>query len=156
MKKQTSLIIGSIIILVLIVSPYLLYINQFIPEDLKTYPTIFGEISPGYFGSIKTFVYWIFAKLVPIILLSILYITNKNWWSLAILVPISVYVFQLISVINDSAENIDEIEFIYTLPLLVFVSIALFLIRRKIIIYIKAKDLKTEMEEVIEKSNRKE
>lgn len=151
-RKKASLYYGSLIILVLILSPYLLFISQFFPEDAETYKTIFGEIKSGYFGNIQVFVHWIFAKFVPLLLLSILYITNKHWWSPAILVPISVYLFQLISVFNDSNEHADEVEFIYTIPILIIVSFILYAIRRRLVIYTKALDLKDEMEEVINKS----
>ncbi|MDP3312134.1 hypothetical protein [Lutibacter sp.] len=92
------------------------------------------------------------AKFVPIFLLTILFITTKSCWASSILVPISVYLFQLISIVNDSTLYFDEIEFIYTLPLIIQVLIILYLIRIKLSIYLEAVDLKKEMEEKMSKS----
>ncbi|MDV7187714.1 hypothetical protein R3X25_10515 [Lutibacter sp. TH_r2] len=151
-RKRASLYWGSLIVLILTFSPYLLYIYRLIPEDIESYRTIFGEIKAGYFGDVQLYVHWVFNKFVPLLLLSILYITNKKWWSLAILIPISVYLFQLIGVLNDGNEFVDEIEFIYTIPILIIVSLILFLIRKKLLIYTKAIDLKTEMDELMKKT----
>lgn len=151
-RKRSSLYWGSLIILTLILSPYLLFISQLFPEDAESYQTIFGEIKSGYFGSVQVYIHFLFSKIVPLILLSILYITNKYWWSPAILIPISVYLFQLIGVLNDGNKHVDEVEFIYTVPFLVVVSFVLFIIRRKLLIYTNAIDLKIEMEEVMSNS----
>ena len=113
---------------------------------MKEFNTIFGVIEAGYYNNIKDFVYFIGAKIVPLILLSTLFLTNKSWWAPAILVPISVYLFQLIAVINDAGEYLDTIEFIYTVPILVPVIVVLLFLRSKISIFITAVDLKKEME----------
>lgn len=154
-NKKKSLLSGSILIILIIISPYFLFLNESIDPNIKQIDTIFGVIKGGYYGSISVLFYWIMAKFVPIFLLSILFLTNKNWWAPAILVPISVYLFQLISVVNDSAEYFDEIEFIYTLPILVPVVIALFFIRHKISIYIQATDLKKEMDDKMDTIKKK-
>ena len=49
--------------------------------------------------------------------------------------------------INDSAEPIDKIEFIYTIPIAVIVLVILYFIRSKMALYIQAVDLKKEMDE---------
>ena len=149
--KKTSLLIGSFIIVLIVSSPYLLYLSESISPDIIQVETIFGTIKSGYFATIQDYVYWFFAKFVPLFLLTILYLTNKNWWAPAILVPISVYLFQLISVINDESEFFDELEFIYTTPILIPVLVVLFIIKSKLGIYIEAVDLKKEMDIKMEK-----
>jgi hypothetical protein len=146
-NKKTSLFIGSIIIILIVSTPYLLYFYQSFPQDLENWDTIFGIIKGGYFGSVFVFMYTFFSKFVPLMLLFIWFITNKNWWSHSLIIPISVYLFQLISVINDSANYTDEVEFIYTVPFLVVIVVILYFIRSKIAIYIQAVDLKREMDE---------
>jgi len=149
--KKNSLLIGTIIITLIVISPYLLYISESISPDIKQIETIFGTIKSGYFPSIQVYVYWISAKFVPFFLLTILYVTNKSWWAPAILVPITVYLFQLISVVNDNAEVFDELEFIYTTPILIPVLATLYFIKTKIEIYIEAIDLKKEMDTKMKK-----
>jgi hypothetical protein len=146
-NKRTSLLIGSLMVILIISTPYLLYFYQNIPEDLKNWDTIFGPIKGGYFGTSRMFIYYFCSKFVPLLLLFIWFITNRQWWVHALIIPITVYLFQLISVINDSEGYIDEVEFIYTVPFLVVILVILYFIRSKISIYIQAVDLKKEMDE---------
>ena len=110
-KKKTSLWTGSFIILLLIFTPYLLYVHQNIPESIENYQTFLGTIKGGYYGKVQTYIYFLLAKFVPLALLTIWFLTNKHWWVHAIIIPISVYLFQLISVINDSEAFVDEVDF---------------------------------------------
>jgi hypothetical protein len=144
--KKSSLLIGSIITFMIVAIPYLLYLSQGIPSDLESLETIFGTVQGGYYGSVQGYVYWFFEKLVPLALLIIWFITNRNWWVHAIIIPITVYLFQLISVMNDSVAYVDEVEFIYTVPIAVIIMVILYFIRSKMSIYIDALDLKREME----------
>ena len=153
-NRKTSLLAGSILVFLIISSPYLLYINSIISPDLKEWDTMFGVIRGGYFGNVQTYIYWFFSKFVPLFLLTILFLVNKDWWGIALLVPIAVYLSQLISVVSDSVEFVDEIEFIYTIPVLIPVLVLLFFIRHKIAIYIWAVDLKKEMDAVMKKSKK--
>ena len=80
-------------------------------------------------------------------LLVIWFITNKHWWVHVLAIPISVYLFQLFNVINDSEQYADEVDFIYSVPITVIVIVVLYFIRSKIAIYIQAVDLKKEMDD---------
>jgi len=146
-KKQTSLWTGSFIILIIVFTPYLLYVHQNIPESIEKYETILGTIKGGYYGRVQTYIYFLLSKFVPLALLIIWFLTNKHWWVHAIIIPISVYLFQLISVINDSEEFADEVDFIYTVPIAAIVVVILYFLRSKLAIYILAIDLKKEMDE---------
>ncbi len=146
-SKRTSLLIGSLMVILIVSTPYLLYFYQSFPRDLENWDTIFGVIKGGYYGSVFVFMYTFFSKFVPLLLLFVWFITNKTWWTHALIIPISVYLFQLISVINDSEGFIDEVEFIYTVPFLALIIVILYFVRSKISIYIQAVDLKKEMDE---------
>jgi len=146
-NKKTSLWIGSIIMLIVIFSPYLLYIHQNTPRELENLDTFLGTIKGGYYVKAQTYIYMFFSKFVPLFLLIIWFLTNKHWWVHAILIPMSVYLFQLISVINDSEAFVDEVDFIYTVPFTVAVVVILYFLRSKLAIYILAVDLKKEMDQ---------
>jgi len=146
-KKKTSLWAGSIILLTVILAPYLLYIHQNIPRDIENLETVFGVIKGGYYSKAQTYIYMFFSKFVPLLLLIIWFITNKHWWVHAVVIPISVYLFQLISIINDSEQFVDEVDFIYTVPITVLVVVILYFLRSKLAIYILAVDLKKEMDD---------
>lgn len=153
-NKKTSLIIGSVIAILISLSPFLLYIHNLIPDHLENFETIFGTIKGGPFEIAQVLVYMFFNKFVPLFLLTLLYITNKNWWSNVILIPIATYVFQLISIISNSESSIDELEFIYIFPITIIILTPLYFIKRKLDIYLKALDLKNEMKEVIKKKQK--
>lgn len=146
-NKKTSLLIGSLMVILIVLTPYLLYFYQNIPDDLIKIDTLFGTVKNGYYATVQIYIYTLFSKFVPLLLLFIWFITNKNWWVHALIIPISVYLFQLIAVINDSELYMDEVEFIYTVPFLVVILVILYFIRSKISIYIQAVDLKKEMDE---------
>lgn len=146
-KKRRSLLLGSIVILLIISTPYLLYIYRAIPEDLENYDTFLGTVKGGYYVYVQLFIFTFLGKFVPLLLLTIWFITNKHWWVHSLIIPISVYLFQLISVINDSEAYVDEVEFIYTVPIAVIIMTILYFIRSKMSIYIHAVDLKKEMDE---------
>jgi hypothetical protein len=146
-NKRTSLLLGSLMVILIIFSPYLLYFYQSVPGDIENWDTIFGPIKGGYYVTAQMFMYALFSKFVPLLLLFVWFVTNKTWWVHALIIPISVYLFQLISVVNDSENYMDEVEFIYTVPFLVVILVILYFIRSTISIYIQAVDLKKEMDE---------
>lgn len=146
-KKRSSLLVGSIIILLIIFSPYLLFFYKSIPPEQENLETFLGIIKGGKYIYVQTLIYYFFTKFVPLLLLFIWFVTNKHWWVHAIIIPISVYLFQLISIINDSEQYMDEVEFIYAVPITAIVMVILYFIRSKMAIYIQAIDLKKEMDE---------
>ncbi|MGV8945346.1 MAG: hypothetical protein ACOH1N_02860 [Lutibacter sp.] len=114
---------------------------------MENWETSIGIIKGGYYQTASMFIYSLCTKFVPLLLLFIWFITNKQWWVHALIIPIAVYLFQLIAVINDSELYMDEVEFIYTVPFLAIILIILYFIRSKISIYIQAVDLKKEMDD---------
>lgn len=150
-SKKKSLYIESAVAFLICLSPFLLYLHTFIPENITSFHTFFGVIKDSQFGSVQVFIFMIFNKFVPLFLLILLYITNKNWWSNIILIPIATYLFQLVSILLSSESFIDEVEFIYVIPIMVIILVPLYYIRKNLGIYLNAIDLKKEMEKVIEK-----
>ena len=146
-QRKKSLFVGSIIAFLILITPYFLFINKSIDPSLTNYNTVFGNISAGYYQTIYNYTYWFFSKFVPLFLFLIWFVTCKHWWVHVIIIPITVYLFQLITVINDSVDYVDEVEFIYTVPIAVIVMGLLYFLRSKMSIYIQAVDLKKEMDE---------
>lgn len=145
--RRTSLLIGSIITILILFTPYLLYVHLNFPHDTNNYETFLGTVKGGYYQNVQTYIYMFFSKFIPLFLLLIWFITCKHWWVHAILIPLSVYLFQLISVINDGNEFVDEVTFIYTVPITTIIIVILYFLRSKMSIYIQAVDLKKEMDE---------
>ena len=146
-KRKNSLLTGSIIIFLIMLAPYLLYVHESIPSSIRVYESFLGAIDGGdNYGEAQIYIYFLLAKFVPLFLLTIWFVTNKNWWGHGLIIPISVYLFQFIVVLNDSEQYMMEVEFIYTIPITVIVMVVLYFIRSKMAIFIQAVDLKKEMD----------
>lgn len=134
--------------------PYAFYLYRYFPED-KVYETFFFTFESNYYGSVRDFAYHAFSKLVPIILLLVWFTTCKHWWYHSIAIPIAVYTFQLVGVFNDDVGYIDEYEFIYSIPFTLVILTILYFIRSRISTYLKAVDLKKEVDNQIEEAIQK-
>ncbi|HAT67082.1 MAG TPA: hypothetical protein DCS66_21230 [Flavobacteriaceae bacterium] len=85
-------------------------------------------------------------------LTGIWFLTSQNWWKYAILVPLTLFLFQLSGVVNAKMEYIDEFDFWYSLP--VVLPILFFLIYISYIISKKRTgydDLKDDVDREIKK-----
>ena len=155
-KKPDSryLLTGSLIIAFMLFVPYAFYLYKTFP-DVKIYDTGFYTFESRYYESVRFFMYNVFAKLVPLSLLLIWFTTCKHWWYYSIVIPISVYIFQLISVLNDDVEFSDDFEFIYSLPFTIIILGILFFIRTRISTYLKAVDLKKQVDDKMDEAIQK-
>lgn len=146
-ERKKSLLTGSIIAFLIAAIPYLLFVNQNIPKEISKIDFFFIEINSGYYKNLYTYTYWFTSKFVPLFLFFIWFITCKHWWVHVLIIPISIYLFQLISVVNDTVLYVDEIEFIYTVPIATIIMALLYFLRSKLSVYIQAVDLKKEMDD---------
>ncbi len=159
-KKQSKkrelkyLLTGSLIIAFMLFIPYAFYLYNSFP-DVKVYKTSFFTFESNYYESVRYFIYTLLSKLIPLSLLLIWFTTCKHWWYYSIAIPISVYIFQVISVMNDDMEFNDEIEFIYSLPFTIVIMGILFFIRSRISTYLKAVDLKKQVDEKMNEAIKK-
>ncbi len=107
-------------------TPFLFYIYRFAPVDAEEWNTIFGTIRSGGFSNVQSFAHNLFTKITFVVLTGIWFLTSHNWWKYAILVPFTMFLFQLSGVLNYSIQYIDEFDFWYSLP--VVLPILFFLI----------------------------
>jgi magnesium-transporting ATPase (P-type) len=149
-KTSGSLLTGSLIIAFMLFVPYAFYLYNYFPNE-KIYETSFFTFESKGYESVNTFMWLLFSKFVPLVLLLIWFTTCKQWWYYSIAIPISVYVFQLIGILNDDLLFMDQYEFIYSLPITLIILTILYFIRSKINVYLKAMDIKKEMDEVMDR-----
>lgn len=117
--KKKNLIKGVLLSLLLITTPFLFYIYKYAPSEASEWNTIFGTIEAGNFTWVQSYVHAIFTKLIFVMLTGIWFLTSNNWWKYAILVPFTMFLFQLIGIINYRSGYIDEFDFWYSLPLII-------------------------------------
>ena len=112
--------------ILLVTTPFVFYFYKFAPAESDKWETILGTIDSGGFGSVQSYMHALFTKITFIILTATWFLTSQNWWKYAILVPLTMFLFQLSGVINYKIQYIDEFDFWYSLP--VILPILFFLI----------------------------
>lgn len=133
-NRRFQILKGVAVSLILIATPFLFYIYKYAPSDATKWETLFGTIESGGFYSVQIYMHALFTKLTFVLLTGIWFLTSQNWWKYAILVPFTMFLFQLSGVINDKLSYIDEFDFWYSLPVvlpIVFFMIYLSLILSK-------------------------
>ena len=71
-------------------------------------------------------------KVIPLFLLIIWFFTCRHWWYHALLVPISMYAYQILITVKTDAEFIDNNQLIYLLPIMAVIVPSIYLIRARI------------------------
>ncbi len=152
--RFVSLRTGSIILLLIAISPLLLYIQKVVPVT-DVWETPFFTFKSNYFQDVQAFVWTIFSKFVPIFLLSIWFATCKHWWYHVIAIPLGVYIFQLVSLfVLDFSTTQDDVEFIATVPFILVVVLVLYFIRGTLSKNIEVINLDDDIDKEIEKLER--
>ncbi|GLB49518.1 hypothetical protein [Neptunitalea lumnitzerae] len=126
-----GLLPASIVALLVAIAPYIFYLYTDVP-DTPTWDTFFGTIESNYYGNVNDMIWIFLGKFVPFYLLILWFLTCKHWWYHVILIPISMYAFQLFYVINDENPIFDEVEIYLVLPIMLVIAPIVYLIRIKI------------------------
>lgn len=137
MRKESKIkkrfIIEGLITLLVALSPVIFYSYKYMPEDTETLDFIFFEMSKNKFADARTALWFYLIKLIPLMLLVIWFVTSKQWWYHAILIPIAMYSFQFYSVVAGDTYKIDENEIMYIIAVSMVVIPIVYFIRVKLI-----------------------
>lgn len=131
----SSLLTGSIIAAFLAVSPYFFYLYESFPDTNVWEASFLGldlTYTSNYYKSIFVLTWTLTGKVIPLLFLFIWFITCKHWWYHAILIPISMYIFQIYMTLNDDLDFTDSNEFYILAPLILVALIFLYGIRMRI------------------------
>ncbi len=146
-KAKKQVIGGTIVFLIILLTPFLFYIYKSFPNS-QVWKTSFFEWHTN-FNTWFDYAWLLFGKIIPIVLLLVWFFTCKHWWYWAILAPLGMYIFQLWGIVEQSY-RIDEVELLYLYPFMFILMPALFLIRAHLLFSLRADDL-----EQLEKDLRK-
>jgi hypothetical protein len=130
-RDSKSLLTGSLVALVIVISPYLFYLYESFP-DVKVWKTSLFTYESYYFESVQYVAWHVVNKLIPILLLILWFFTCRDWWYHAIIIPIAMFSFQLYSVVNDDLKYHDEIEIYYVIPIMMIIIPVVYFIRIKL------------------------
>ncbi|SEQ45376.1 hypothetical protein SAMN05421824_1688 [Hyunsoonleella jejuensis] len=127
---KKSLIQGSIIATILALTPFLFTLYESVPRE-KTWDTFLFTYYSGFFENANTAM-WIFTgKAIPLLLIFIWFFTNRHWWYHVLLVPIAMYIYQIIYLFYDD-RYLDQFQLIYMVPVMAVVIPSIYLIRARI------------------------
>jgi len=129
-KKSRSILIGSIVAFTIALTPLVFYSYKFFPSG-DTLDLYLFTYESNYQMSITTVMWLFMAKFVPLLLLVLWFFTCKHWWYHALLIPISMFVFQIVSLIYED-RFIDEVELYWLLPIMTVTIPFVYFIRLKL------------------------
>ncbi len=144
---KSSIIIGTLVAIFLATSPYLFYFYENVPDGPVWDNFLFTYHSLG-FSSVKTTVWLLTSKVIPVLFLIIWFFTCRQWWYHAILVPISMYVYQIAAVFNEDKSYVDEFQLLYLVPIMALIIPSIYLIRAQM--FNKLNDANKSFEELEE------
>ncbi|WP_024481249.1 hypothetical protein [Cellulophaga baltica] len=131
---KKKLFIEGLLALLISLSVLLFYSYKFIPrgEELEELNFLGITFTKNGYREIYLAIYYYMGKIVPLYLLIIWFITCKNWWYHAILIPIAMYAFQLFSSIYGESLKVDENELLYLLGVCMIIIPIVYYIRVKL------------------------
>lgn len=132
-KKKKRLIIEGIIALLIALSPVIFYSYKYTPPLTETLDLFFFKIGANGWGDARTALWYYLSKLVPILLLVIWFVTCKQWWYHAILIPIAMYSFQFVTEIYNDTSITDESEIFLVLAVSAVVTPVVYFIRVRLV-----------------------
>ena len=137
-EQSKFLLLGSFVAILIAFSPYVFYLYEIFPGG-KVWENSFFIYESKYYENVTTAAWTFFGKITPLFLLLIWFFTCKHWWYHVILVPITMYAYQLIVAVyedvnytEDGGGVIDTNQLIYLAPFFIIILSIVYLIRIKI------------------------
>lgn len=130
-RKSRSLLIGSMIAIIIAITPFIFYSYEYFPHGPTLETWLFTYVSK-YQESVSLAMWIYLGKIVPLLLLILWFFTCKHWWYHTILIPAAMYSFQLFSSIVEDTGYIDEVEIYWLLPIMMIIIPFVYFIRVKL------------------------
>jgi len=138
---------GSIVATIIAATPLIFNLYQSVPET-KVWNTFLFTYESGWYESAAVSAWSLMTSITPLILLLLWFFTNRHWWYHALLVPIAMYIYQIIEILNGDLKITDKNLILYLLPIMAIVVPSVYLIRAKM--FNKINDAGKSMEELEE------
>ncbi len=126
--NRKELIVGTVIATFIATTPYLFTLWEGAPDE-KVWDTFFGTYTSNYYGSFQILVWTLLGKVIPLLLLIIWMFTCRHWWYHALIVPIAMYIYQVMEILNDEITFAETNQILYLLPVMAIVIPSIYLIR---------------------------
>ena len=131
-QARKRILIESFIALLIMASPFIFKAHEYVSGEDGTALSIFGlNIQAQGFDSAEHFLWFILGKLVPFYLLLIWFFTCKHWWYHIILIPVTMYAFQIFETYYYT-DILDSQNILWLLPVCMILIPVVYLIRIKL------------------------
>ncbi|RZN84004.1 MAG: hypothetical protein EVB11_02900 [Winogradskyella sp.] len=125
-----SAIVGTIVSTIIASTPLIYSLHESVPT-VEVWDTFLFTYKSGFWEDAQ-YAMWVFTgKFLPLILLFIWFFTCRHWWYHVLLVPIIMYILQIVSTFRAEVQYIDENQILSLLPILVVIVPSIYLIRAK-------------------------
>ncbi|MEM8764331.1 MAG: hypothetical protein AAGD88_10995 [Bacteroidota bacterium] len=132
-KLRKRLLFEGFMTVIVALAPLLTYSHKYFPDGEQVIEFLFFTITANGFGDAPTAFYYYLTKIVPLMLLIIWFVSSKNWWYHAILIPMSMYAFQLFSALYNTSDHVDENEIFYVIAVTMVIVPVVYFIRIKLV-----------------------
>lgn len=130
-KTKKRFLLESLAILLIIGSPFIFKLHDYVPQEASV--NILGfELTSNGFRDVSIYIWFLLGKIVPLYLLVIWFLTCKHWWYHIILIPICMYAFQIFEVIYSEDLVVDTENLLWLLPVCMVVIPFVYFIRLKL------------------------
>ncbi len=132
-KAKRRIFIDSIGVLLIIISPFVFKLHQYLPSNPAATITVLGFVfDSNGFADLNTYAWFLLSKIVPFYLFIIWFLTCKHWWYHIILIPATMYAFQVFEVLYSDDNIVDTRNIIWLLPVCMVVIPLVYLVRIKL------------------------
>ena len=129
--SKKNLILGTLIATFIALTPIIFNLYKSVP-DVQIWDTFLFKLNSRYYGSATVLAWTLMIKVSPLLLFIVWFFTCRHWWYHAIIIPIGMHIYQIITILNDDLKFVDQHELIYLLPVMAVIIPSIYLIRAKI------------------------
>lgn len=132
-KAKRKIFIDSIGVFLIIISPFVFKLHQYLPSNPQATVSVLGFVfDSNGFADLNTYAWFLLSKIVPFYLFIIWFFTCKHWWYHIILIPATMYAFQVFEVLYSDDNIVDTRNMIWLLPVCMVVIPTVYFIRIKL------------------------
>ena len=108
-------------------------LHEYLPKDPEATIEWFGFIVDNNgFLDLNTYGWFMLGKIVPLLLLTIWFLTCRHWWYHIILIPMMMYAFQIFETLYSEDKFIDTRNLLWLLPVCMIIIPIVYFIRIKL------------------------
>ena len=132
-EARKRILLESFIALLILLSPFIFKTHEYFPTEEGAFVEFwFLKIGDNGFDHVSTHMWFLLGKLVPFYLLLIWFLTCKHWWYHIILIPLTMYAFQIFELYSTDSFTVDSENVLWLLPVCMVVIPLVYFIRIKL------------------------